>query len=218
MRARRMMGDARRDQIAQAVMELAAADGAASVSVGAVARRIGVAPSALYRHFPSKDAMVSATLARMAERMVANLERARADSAGPLEALERLLQLQVDTIRASRGLPFVLLGEGLGGTPAHRAQFLAALQRFRGRVAGLIREAQAAGAVRRDLPAANLAVTFIGLYVPPAILWNLTRGRFDIAAQVRRAWTAFHDGIRAPGATAPRASRRARPRRSQETP
>lgn len=218
MRARRMEGDARRDQIAQAVLELAAEHGAGAVSIAAVAQRIGVAPSALYRHYPSKDAMLSATLERMAERMHVNLERARAEAAGPVEALERLLLLQVELIRRSRGLPFVVFSEGLGDSVAHREQFAAFVKRFRARLAALFREAQESGAVRADVPAENLAVAFIGLYVPPAILWNLTRGRFDITAQARRAWTVFHDGIRARPATAPRVPRRSRARRAQETP
>lgn len=216
MRAQRMVGDVRRDQIAQAVLELAAEQGAGAISIAAVAHRIGVAPSALYRHFPSKDAMLSGTLDRVGERMHANLERARAESRDPLEALERLLMLQIDLIRASRGLPFVVFSEGLGDSVPHRRQFLEFVTRFRTRLAALFLEAQEAGAVRNDVPAENLAVSFIGLYVPPAILWNLTRGRFDITAQARRAWAVFHDGIRARSVPAPRAKRRTRAARAQE--
>lgn len=216
MRARRMEGDARRDQIAQAVMELAAEHGTGAISIAAVAGRIGVAPSALYRHYASKDAMLSDTLDRMAARMRANLERARAESTGPLEALERLLMLQVGLIRGSRGLPYVVFSQGLGDSVAQRAQFAAFVRGFRARVAALFREAQEAGQVRADVPPENLAVAFIGLYVPPAILWNLTRGRFDIAAQARHAWAVFHDGIRARGDRAPRPARRSRAPRAQE--
>jgi AcrR family transcriptional regulator len=213
-----MMGDERRDQIAKAVMELAAERGAGAISIAAVAHRIGVTPSALYRHYPSKDAMLSATLDLMSERMGANVERARAGPGGPLQALERLLALQIELIRASRGLPFFVFAEGLGDSAAHRDQFHALVRKFRARLAALFREAQEQGQVRDDIPAENLAISFIGLYVPPAILWNLSRGRFDITAQARRAWTVFHEGIRARGAAAPRATRRTRAPRAQEKP
>lgn len=216
MRARRMMGDARRDQIAQAVMEIAAEQGARAISVAAVASRIGVAPSALYRHYPSKDAMLSATLGRMSERMLANLERARASAAGPLEALEHLLMLQIELIRGSRGLPFFVFSEGLGGGPAHRDAFHALVRGFRARLAAVFREGQQRGDVRADVPAESLAVAFIGLYVPPAVLWNLSRGRFDITAQARRGWSVFRDGIRPPGGGGRAKARRTRPARNQE--
>lgn len=216
MRAPRMVGDARRDQITQAVLELANEQGAGAISIAAVAHRIGVAPSALYRHYPSKEAILTSTLDRLAERMVGNLERARAAAPGPVEALERLLMLQVELIRSSRGLPFFVFSEGLGRSAVHREQFLGFIVRFRTRLAALFREAQASGEVRADIPAENLAVSFIGLYVPPAILWNLARGRFDITAQARRAWTVFHDGIRARSVPARRAPRRTRAPRAQE--
>jgi len=216
MRAKRMMGDERRDQIAKAVMALAAEEGASAISIAAVAHRVGVTPSALYRHYPSKDAILSATLDRMAERMETNLERARAAAAGPMEALERLLMLQVELIRESRGLPFFVMSEGFGDRATHREQFHALVRGFRAKLAGLFREAQAHGDVRSDIPPENLAVSFIGLYVPPAFLWNLSRGRFDITGQARRAWTVFHDGIRARGTTAPGAPRRTRAPRAQE--
>jgi AcrR family transcriptional regulator len=219
MRAERMDRAARRDQITRAVLALAAEQGTAAVSIAGVAQRIGVAPSALYRHYPSKEAMLAGTLDRLAERMHLNLERARAAAAGPLEALERLLALQVELIREHHGLPFVVFSEGLGGGVSQRERFLGFIVRFREQLAGLIREAQSAGEVRDDVPAANLAVSFIGLYVPPAILWNLTRGRFDITAQVRRAWTVFHDGIRPRPAPAPRVRRRTRaPRARRRNP
>lgn len=211
-----MEGDARRDQIAQAVLALAAEQGTAAISVAAVAHRIGVAPSALYRHFESKDAMLAATLERLAQRMSANIARARERAPGPLAALERLLLLQIDLIREHRGLPFVVFAESAAHTGDHRERFLEFLVAFRAGLAGLFREAQDAGEVRTDVPAENLAVSFIGLYVPPAILWNLTRGRFDIAAQARRAWTVFRDGVRPAPDPVP-ARRRARPSRTRET-
>lgn len=216
MRAKRMMGDARRDQIAQAVMALAAEEGTGGISIAAVAHRIGVTPSALYRHFPSKDAILSATLDRMSERMQANLARARAEASGPLDALERLLMLQVELIRASRGLPFFVMSEGFGDNAVHRDQFHALIRAFRGRLAGLFREAQERGDVRDDVPAESLAVCFIGLYVPPAFMWNLSRGRFDITGQARRAWAVFHEGIRARHATVSRTPRRRRAPRAKE--
>jgi AcrR family transcriptional regulator len=211
-----MVGDARRDQIAQAVLALVAEQGTGAVSIAAVAHRIGVAPSALYRHFPSKDAMLAGTLDRLAQRMLGNVERARAGAAGPLEALGQLLMLQIELIRDHRGLPFVVFSEVTDPGAAHRERFLEFINRFRTRLAALFREAQDAGEVRTDVPAENLAVCFIGLYVPPAIVWNLTRGRFDITAQARRAWTVFHDGIRARGAPAKRARHLTRAPRAQE--
>ena len=219
MRTVRQQGEARRDQIAQAVLGLVAEHGMSALSVAAVAHRVGVAPSALYRHFPSKDAMLAGTLERVATQMLGNLERARAGARDPLDALERLLTMQAELVRGNRGIPFVLFSESLQRSTEHRERLGGFMGRFLGALVAQVREAQDAGQVRRDLPAEALAVTFIGLYVPPAILWNMSGGRFDITGQVRRAWQVFRDGARPvsvpPTRPRPRA-RVARRRRSHE--
>jgi AcrR family transcriptional regulator len=214
-----MEGDVRRDQIAQAVLALAAEEGTSAVSIAAVAHRIGVAPSALYRHYPSKDAMLAGTIERLAQAMLGNVARARAAAPGPVETLERLLMLQIELIRDHRGLPFLIFSEGSAHAGEHRTQFREFILRFRSELAALFREGQETGQVRADVPAETLAVSFIGLYVPPAILWNLTRGRFDITAQARRAWTIFHDGIRPRTGSGSRAGGRVRaPRAPKRKP
>lgn len=211
-----MQGDARRDQIAQAVLALTARQGIGALNVAAVAERIGVAPSALYRHYPNKEAMLAGTLERLAARVLENIALAREAAPGPLAALERLLELQTELIRGHQGLPFVLFSDGLHRSVAHRRLLITIMARFRRGVEKLVREAQAAGEVRAELDPGAVAVHFIGLYVPPALLWNLTGGRFDITAQTRNAWSVFHAGIRARDASSPRAPRRARTARSQE--
>jgi AcrR family transcriptional regulator len=59
----------------RAARELLEEDGDAGLSLRAVARRAGVSPSAPYRHFPDRDALVSAVAAvgyrELAERLAA---------------------------------------------------------------------------------------------------------------------------------------------------
>jgi AcrR family transcriptional regulator len=198
----------RRDQIARAVLALTADRGVGGINVAAVARRVGVAPSALYRHYASKDAMLAATIERIGARMLANVERARSGSPDPLVALERLLMLQVDLVRQNRGIPFLLFGDGVQRSPGHRRRLLRFLSSFRSALVDLFAEAKRRGRVRAGLDPAALAVQFIGLYVPSAILWNVTRGRFDMKVQAHRAWTVFHEGICVRARTTTRGRRR----------
>ena len=50
----------RREQIAQAALDVLAELGPAELSMARIAERMGLATSAMYRHFPGKDALYSA--------------------------------------------------------------------------------------------------------------------------------------------------------------
>src|ERR1700716_351231 len=64
-----------RPALVRAAMELLEEGGEAALSLRAVARRAGVSPAAPYRHFPDREALVSAVAAQgyreLAERLAA---------------------------------------------------------------------------------------------------------------------------------------------------
>ena len=80
-----------------------ARDGAAAISLRSIARDLGMAPSALYRYFDGRDALLSAlilsayeALAEEAERAADEAERAtaaRGDAAGRWLAVPRAMRL-----------------------------------------------------------------------------------------------------------------------------
>ncbi|MFJ3817681.1 TetR/AcrR family transcriptional regulator [Streptomyces sp. NPDC090056] len=59
-----------------------AAEGAAKLSLRAVARELGMVSSALYRYFPSRDGLLTALIVDAYDAVGAAAERAAADSAG----------------------------------------------------------------------------------------------------------------------------------------
>lgn len=205
----------RRDQIAKAVLALASERGMSSVSVAAVAARVGVAPSALYRHYPSKDAILDDTLERLFGGVFGNLARVRPGD-DPLGELGLVFQRHVAMIRENRGIPLVLFSEDFFHEPARRRRLSAGLARFRAGIETLVRQAQRQGQVRRDLDPATLSMMFFGLFQAPAILWHLSGGRTDLTGHARRAWAVFHQGIRAGTTVASPARGRPRRRRAQE--
>ena len=83
--------EVRRDQLTDATLAVVADHGLRGLSVAAVARRVGLTPSAIYRHFPSKDAMLDAVLDRMRERLHGAIAASRAESDDPVDVLRRLL-------------------------------------------------------------------------------------------------------------------------------
>lgn len=196
MKREKMATDIRQEQIAAAALELVARQGLPALSMANIARKVGVVPSAIYRHFQSKDEVIRAMLAMIETRMRANVEAALAEAEEPLDALKRLLTLHAHLIRDNVGIPRLLFSEEVYGSDArHRARSHEMVQAFLSRVRELFSRSQQRGEIRRDIKAESLAVMYLGLIQTPAILWHLSGGQFDIARHVQKAWRVFTDAL-----------------------
>jgi AcrR family transcriptional regulator len=202
MSAERLESHVRREQIAQAALTVIAAGGLRGLSMGAVARRVGLVPSALYRHFRSKDELLEATLDLIHRRLQANLRAARAAGRDPLETLRQALLRHVSTIRENQVVPQLLFSEDFyARRPERKARVLEIVRAYLGGVAEIVREGQQQGGIRSDLEPTALAVMFLGLVQPGAVLWYLSDGGFDVTRHATRGWEVFSEVIAGPAAS-----------------
>jgi AcrR family transcriptional regulator len=208
--------EVRRDQLTDATLAVVADHGLRGLSLAAVARRVGLTPSAIYRHFASKDAMLDAVLERLRERLLGAVAAARAETDDPVEALRRLLRRHMQLIRLNRALPRIVLSDDYHlGHPERRERLLGVFSGYLDGVADIIRQGQRLGSIRSDVNARSLAILFLGLIQPAGVLWTLSDGHFDVTGQARAAWPVFEQAIRAP---AQARTDTTRPPRSRRTP
>jgi AcrR family transcriptional regulator len=119
-----------------------------------VARAAGVGIGTVFRHFPTKEALLAAVLAARLERLAAEAEALTAEP-DPGAALDRLVRLVVGNAPAKNAYADALGGdipglkEAVGG-------------RLRDAIAALLARAQAAGAVRAELRPADLMALLVG--------------------------------------------------------
>jgi AcrR family transcriptional regulator len=208
--------------LTDATLAVVADHGLRGLSLAAVARRVGLTPSAIYRHFPGKDALLDAVLDRMRERLHGAIAASRAEAGDPVDALRRLLARHTQLIRQNRALPRIVLSDDYHiGHPERRQRLLGVFSGYLDGVADIIRDGQRCGRIRADVNPRSLAILFLGLIQPAGVLWTLSDGRFDVTRQAREAWPVFERALRPPGsgrARAPRGTRRvARPPRTRRT-
>lgn len=144
---KRLRADARRNR--QRVLEAAEAAFAAegiSVPIDEIARRAGVGPGTVYRHFPTKEALFAAIVLGRIDRLVEEA-RARLEGLDPGAAFFDFLARLGEEGRAKRDLVEVLAASGLDLDGAHSA----VTRELRDAMAILLTRAQAAGAVRDDV-------------------------------------------------------------------
>lgn len=186
----------RREQIAEAALELVASQGLRKLSVAAVARRVGLVPSGIYRHFHSKDEILLAVLDRIEQRLMENVRAACAEQTDPLECLHDVLMRHIRFIREGRAMPRIIFSDDFhGGHPELKEKVLGIFGKYTGSVADIVRRGQQQGLIRGELDPATVAMMVFGIVVPAGILWHLTEGGFDVTRHATRMWEMFRTAI-----------------------
>jgi len=154
-----------RARVLEAALEAFAAEGLA-VPIDEIARRAGVGAGTVHRHFPTKDALIDAAIAQGVEDR-ARQAKQLTGAADPVEAFCTFFETMIRRGAASHALADRLGGAGRGEGPAV-AHAVVALRRS---VATLLRRAQRAGGIRRDIDAKGLDAMMAGahaIHVHPA--------------------------------------------------
>ncbi|HXH51335.1 MAG TPA: TetR/AcrR family transcriptional regulator [Terriglobia bacterium] len=188
----------RREQIVEAAMGLIATHGVRRLSMAALARRVGLVPSALYRHFGSKQEILRAAVQLVGQKASENLQKVRKLTPNSLERLHLLLTEIIKMIRDLQAMPRIMFSEGMStGHPEDKREAYKMLQGVLNRIEEIIREGQERGEIRPNLDAKSLSVMFWGMIPASVILWHISDGQFDVTRQAEKSWELFRDGIRA---------------------
>lgn len=107
----KLPADERRAATVEAVVSLAAEQNPSDITTAAIAKRMGLTQGALFRHFPTKDAILQAVMSWVAERLLAGVDRAAQSETSPTAALEAVFMTHVDFVSEHPGVPRMLFGE-----------------------------------------------------------------------------------------------------------
>lgn len=105
-----LRADERRAATVESLLALAAEQNPSDITTTAIARRMGLTQGALFKHFPTREAIVEAVMASVAERLMALLEAA-AEGRPPLQALEAMFLAHAAFVADHPGVPRLLFGE-----------------------------------------------------------------------------------------------------------
>jgi AcrR family transcriptional regulator len=130
----------------------------ANISLDDVAKQAGIGAGTLYRHFPTRDALLEAVYRTEVEKL-AEAERKFAATMPPIEALRAWMLLFVDYI-ATKQIIAPALNTLVGG-PSKLFDASGAL--IKGAINGLVERAVASGDIRPDLDPLDLLRALVGV-------------------------------------------------------
>jgi AcrR family transcriptional regulator len=130
----------------------------ADASLDDIAKQAGVGAGTLYRHFPTRDAMIEAVYRSEVEKLAA-AEGRFAETLSPAEALRAWMLLFVDHIAAKQIIAPAL--NSIVGGPSKLYEGSRGL--IQGAIDGLVKRAIRSGDIRRDLDPFDLLRALIGV-------------------------------------------------------
>jgi AcrR family transcriptional regulator len=156
---RKPRADAERNRVRLLETAKAAfAEKGSGASLDEIARTAGVGAGTLYRHFPTRDALVAAVYRNETEQLVAAADRL-AKTHPPLTALREWLLLFVDYIATKHGM-YEVLNSIDGGTSD---LYSASTAQVKQAMAKLVDRAVASGDIRLDLDPLDLLRALAGV-------------------------------------------------------
>jgi AcrR family transcriptional regulator len=129
-----------------------------NISLDDVAKQAGIGAGTLYRHFPTREALLEAVYRTEVEKLAA-AERELAETLSPIEALRSWMLLFVDYI-AAKQIIAPALNTSVGG-PSKLFDSSGAL--VKGAINSLVGRAIESGDIRRDLDPLDLLRALVGV-------------------------------------------------------
>ena len=155
--------DARRAVTIEAVITLAGTKNPSDITTAAIAKHMNLTQGALFRHFPTKDALWQSVMEWVAVRLLARLDAAAQGIASPLGAMHAMFIGHIAFVLEHPGVPRMLFGQ-LQTTESTAAKRMAQtlLQGYAERLRTRIDAGKALGEISPEIQTQAAAALFIG--------------------------------------------------------
>lgn len=172
-----MPTEERQAEIIAAALTLARERSPAQITTGDIAEAIGLTQGALFRHFPSKEAIWLAAMQWVREELMRRIESAAAAATGPMNALQAVFEAHVDFAASLPGVPRLIFHElQQPADSATKREVRSLLQHYRKLLVHLLVSAADQGEAERELDTDSAATMFIGL-IQGLVMQSMLAGR-----------------------------------------
>ncbi len=185
----------KRDLILRAATRVFASRGFFGSQVADVARAAGVAAGTVYLYFKSKDDLLVSIFERTMRAAIAETRAAVDEGRDPVDKLRRIARLHLERLGRDRDLAVVFQVELRQSTKFMEQFSTTQLRDYLGIIRGVIVDAQAAGAFRRDISPTIAAKVLFGALDEMGTNWILSRRRYALAAEADTVVELFVNGI-----------------------
>ena len=193
----RLPTEERQTEIVAAALRLARERSPASITTGDIAAAVGVSQGAVFKHFPTKEAIWLAAMRWVRAGLLATLDEAAQTAATPLQALAAVFHAHVGYVAAHPGVPRFIFHElQQAADSAAKQEVRALLQAYRSLLLRLFEAAIGAGQLPARLDRDAAATLFVGIVQGLVMQSMLTKRPAAMKAQAGPVFDIFVRGIR----------------------
>lgn len=160
----RLSTEERQAEIVTAVLRLARDTSPALITTTDIASAVGLTQGAVFKHFPTKDAIWVAAVQWVRGELMRSLRTAAAEAPTPLDGLSDMFRTHVEFVVAHPGVPRLIFNElQQPADSATKQEVRGMLQGYRKLLFDTLEQAVAQRQVVADLDREAAATTFVGL-------------------------------------------------------
>lgn len=203
LKGRRLSAEARREEIVSAALELAARRGPETTTTEDMAEAVGLTQGAIFRHFPTKDAIWLAVIEWVRGQVMRIVDDAAARGSDPFDSLEKIFHAHIAFIARHPGIPRLLFSELRNSRDTRLKHLIQELVAgYEARIIAILEEAASSGLAAAPLDAQSAATLFLAMLQGLVMQGSTFGGKRQLAGQARKIFPIYLAGIRCGSQTA----------------
>jgi len=192
----RLPTEERQAAIVAATLKLAIDASPAQITTAAIAEAVGVTQGAVFKHFPTKEAIWLAAMKWVREQLLASLTQAAESQPSPMDALGAVFRAHVDFVVRHPGVPRFIFHElQQPSDSAAKQEVRGVLQAYRKLLLGILKQAERQNVVAPELDREAAATLFVGI-VQGLVMQAMLSGKPALMrGQAERVFALYLRGI-----------------------
>ena len=171
----------RQEQIKQALLDIIYTDGLKNLSTHNLAKRIGMSEGSIFRHFPTKQAIILSIIDDVQNDFIGQLREVSTTGEEPEKRLRKFICATIEYLVANKGITMLLFSEASHNNDVSMKKSLQQIFNSQKKlVSKIFLDGIAAGKWDESVPVENLAMLYMGIPVSLNIELILSGGEFHV--------------------------------------
>jgi AcrR family transcriptional regulator len=187
----------RQQAIVDAARRIISTKGIENLTIRQIARDLRITDGALYRHFRSKNEIISLLIDEVEKTLLATIEEAAQKTQDPAQKLENIFLSHISYAEQRRGVTFIIINETLSiKDKSLQRRMFAVLGRYLKTIEAVLMEGVKSGKMRKGLNLSAASLAFFGAVQATVTLWALSGFRRPLGkSSMNEILSIYREGV-----------------------